>query len=233
MKKICKQISSTIPNEPNYKIIENKLDFSSLGTNETKKPKLRKAYIVFPATVFISVGIIFGAIFIPKSFQETPSISSNVSTTIHPLKRIYTERDYEIQNQWAGGVDKIDSWKDFKNYINGLKFAKIADFEGEINEAAFEDNYLFCVNFLCCKAELEADYDGKGPTLEEIILSNNELLIKISIPRIGYTEDINRVIFYALIPNNKVNENYQYTYDITQRDTGKKGSSYYLSNIRP
>lgn len=109
-----------------------------------------------------------------------------------------------------------------------MNFAKIADFEGEINEAAFEDNCLFCVNFLCCKAELEANYDGKGPTLEEIILSNNELLIKISIPRIGYTEDINRVIFYALIPNNKVNENYQYTYDITQRDTGKKGSSYYL-----
>lgn len=228
MKKIYKQISSIIPNESNYRIIENKLDFSSLGTNETKKPKLRKAYIAFPVTVFIAAGIIFGAIFIPKAFQETPSISNNDFTTIHPLKRIYTERDYEIQNQWAGGVDKIDSWKGFKNYINGLKFAKIADFEGEINEAAFEDNYLFCVNFLCCKAELEANYDGKGPTLEEIILSNNELLIKISVPRIGYTEDINRVIFYALIPNNKVNENYQYTYDITQRDTGKKGSSYYL-----
>ncbi len=228
MKKIYKQISSIIPNESNYRIIENKLDFSSLGTNETKKTKLRKAYIAFPVTAFIAAGIIFGAIFIPKAFQETPSISNNDFTTIHPLKRIYTERDYEIQNQWAGGVDKIDSWKDFKNYINGLNFAKIADFEGEINEAAFEDNCLFCVNFLCCKAELEANYDGKGPTLEEIILSNNELLIKISIPRIGYTEDINRVIFYALIPNNKVNENYQYTYDITQRDTGKKGSSYYL-----
>lgn len=228
MKKIYKQISSIIPNESNYKIVKNKLDFSSLDTNETKKLKLRKAYIVFPATVFIAAGIIFGAIFIPKAFQETPSISNNDFTTIHPLKRIYTEKDYEIQNQWAGGVDKIDSWKGFKNYINGLDFAKIADFEGEINETTFESNYLFCVNFLCCKAELEANYDGKGPTLEEIILSNNELLIKISIPRIGYTEDINRVIFYALIPNNKVNENYQYTYDITQRDTGKKGSSYYL-----
>lgn len=233
MKKIYKQISSIIANEPNYKIIENKLDFSSLGTNETKKPKLRKAYIVFPVTVFIAVGIIFGAIFIPKAFQETPSISSNDSITIPSLKRTYVERDYEVSNPWAGGVDKIDSWKDFKNYINGLGFAKIADFEGEINEDIFEDNYLFCINFLCCKAELEADYDGKGPTLEEIILSNSELLIKISIPRIGYTEDINRVIFYALIPINKINENYQYTYDITQRDTGKKGSSYYLSNIRP
>ncbi len=233
MKKIHKQISSIIPYEPNYKAIEHKLDFSNLETNETKKPRLRKAYVAFPVTVFIAVGIIFGAIFIPKALQETPSISNNDSTTIPSLKRTYVERDYEVSNPWPRGVDKIDSWKDFKNYINGLDFAKIADFEGEINQATFEDNYLFCINFLCCKAELEADYEGKGPTLEEIILSNNELLIKISIPKIGYTEDINRVIFYALIPINKINENYQYTYDITQRDTGKKGSSYYLSNVRP
>ena len=94
----------------------------------------------------------------------------------------------------------------------------------------FKAECVFGIMFYCCSSELnrEKNGDGRGPEIDRLQIQNNVLTIYFSVPKIGYDEAIFRITFFAICSKNSIDDNFEYIYDITQRNNGKKGSSYYL-----
>lgn len=231
MNKTLKNIASLMDGSPNNKSIEGKLDFDDLQCKTTGN-QFKKRLTLIPITIS-TFALILMIILIP-TFIHLNQSNNNVSTLDsiqisqkHLLKTKYVEMNYTPPATRNGDVMKINSCNEFEQYINTLSFAYLTDFEIEIDESFFDEKCVFCIEFICCSEELEPYFDGEGPYVDEVYVDNNSLIVEISIPRIGYTENINRVIFFAAFLKSEINDDFNYSYDITQRDTGEKGSSYY------
>lgn len=209
--------------------------------NSIKKPvslKNRSITAIGISLAVVFAGVIATIIVVPKilSDSHTGYLSSNVNNpkahTLFLLATNYTEENCEIPSV-DNDVAIIKTWGNFQEYITLINFGDIQDFSEEINKSTFQENNVLAISFFCCSAELnhEKKNDGRGPEIHEIeILDSDNVIFKFSVPTFGYDEAINKVTFFAVASKNAIDDDFRYIYDVTQRNTGQKGSSYYNEN---
>lgn len=248
MNKMLKSIASLVDGSPNYGNIENKLNFSSCTNEDIYQSKKRKALkIAFPIS-FVGVVLALTAILIPTILNaqrnnQKDSPFALINGSIRVLKKYYVNNswqeldattesvetnEYYIKNK---EVTKVNTWEGFKKRY-GSNFAIINDFTGSdfneiINESTFIDNCLLGLQFTGSCTEFERSYDGRGVVIENIQATNGDLFVKFSVPTKGFDEGISMGTFFAIASKDDIADNFEFTYEVMQRNTGEKGSTYY------
>lgn len=253
MNKMLKNIASLVDSNPNYKSIENKLNFSSCTNEDIYQSKKRKALkIAFPIS-FVGVVLALTAILIPTILNaqrnnQKDSPFALINGSIRVLKKYYVNNSWQELDATTESVEanedyvinkevtKINTWEGFKKRY-GSNFAIINDFTGYdfdeiINESTFIDNCLLGIRFSGNAIEFERSYDGRGVVIENIQATNGDLFVQFSVPRStfddGYVYDAFAMgTFFAIASKDDIADNFEFTYEVMQRNTGEKGSSHY------
>lgn len=225
-RRIIKNIKDSVPSNGTYENIKSQLNFD--GFNEESPSTLRRVNlfkIAIPVSALFVLSITLSTIIAINYSQNERDKSSHFNL----LHKTYIETNIESEEASLkhDEVIKFNTYDDFAYYIDNLSFASITDFNDDVNERLFKSECVFSISFLCCASELDPSVDGKGPTIDKVHVINNVLDVNISIPQIGHEEDMNREIFFVSCSKNIINDDFKYTFDITQRNTGEKGSSYY------
>ena len=220
MNKTLNKISSLVPNNPNYKNLEKKLDFNGFQNGDTPK-QFKKRIVLMPIIASISALVLASAL-IPafifwNHFNQNASNPKPIQLPqVYLLKTAYTQSGLDLQTEGFNDnqVIKLNTYDEFAKYIYYLPYATLLDFEGEVDESLFENYCLFQIKFYCDDMELNPNYDGKGVCVDDISIVENTLVVNFSVPCLGMTEDIQFKNFYAAALKSAIDDNFSYIYDI-------------------
>lgn len=159
-----------------------------------------------------------------------PEDTGETSLQPHLLNASYTQEGVISRSNIFSGATLIGSASGLQTYLQKMNSSYTnEEIMLEVGESFFDNNTLLGISFLCTSDELnkEGNYDGEGVKVDGFTSNNNELIIQISVPTGGMCEDINQKLFFAKFAKEDVASISKYTYDVTQRDNGAKGSYYY------
>ena len=231
MNKTLVRISSLVPNSPSYRSIESKLDFNGFQTGTTSN-RFKKKTVLAPIIAF-AIALVLIPTLIP-TFLNGNIFGHGVSTAetyqisqVRLLKNFYIENTHESPSKANKDVTKINTWPSFLDYSAKIYGAALLDFSGEIDESLFDNNCVLAIKFMSCATETSTNYDGNGVTVNDLKVMNDKLFVHFSIPKFGFDECLQKVTFFAVVSKDKLTDDFDYSYEVIQRDTGDKGSQWY------
>ena len=239
MNKTLKNIASLVDGSPNYKSIENKLNFSSCTNEDIYQSKKRKALkIAFPIS-FVGVVLALTAILIPtilnaqrNNQKESPFALINGS--IRVLKKYYVNNSWQTLGDVSESVEanedyiinkndeflevtKVNTWEGFKKYTPYIPGHARDDFKGIIDESTFVENCVLSIKYICNCTQISTNYDGRGVVIENIQATNGDLFVQFSVPIKGFDEGITFVVFIAIAFKDDIKDDFEYSYEVTER----------------
>ena len=232
-KKIEENIIESVPCSQNYAHIQQRIDFD-YASSLSLEPEKNRLSVIIASLLAGFIALSSTATAISLLITKTKSEVSNINRSLPALGLIAAEyyKSEASVSQNVNDVDIIYTLEEYKSYLDNNEFVNLENAPLVLSEHYFDYCCLVAVNFFCSEIELNVDndFDGEGPKIDLLSISNNTFLAYISVPQLGDDDFIYRKVFFVLSTIEEINECSNYSFVVIQRNTGNKGSKYYDKN---